>query len=97
MADAETGTRGLRKERLGVVVSRSGKKSIVVLVERRKQHALYGKVLRVGKKYHVHDEKDEAGIGDSVKIVETRPLSRLKRWRVIEVVRRSAAETASAL
>ena len=85
MPDVEVKKRGLRKQRLGVVVSKSGDKSIVVLVERRKQHPLYKKVVRQFKKYHVHDEKNEAKVGDRVEIVETRPISKLKRWRLTSV------------
>ena len=85
MPDVEVKKRGLRKQRLGVVVSKSGDKSIVVLVERRKQHPLYKKVVRQFKKYHAHDEKNEANVGDRVEIVETRPISKLKRWRLTSV------------
>jgi small subunit ribosomal protein S17 len=77
---------GVRKERRGKVCSISGNKSIVVLVERRVQHPVYGKTLKKLRKFHVHDEKCEAKIGDTVRIVETRPLSKMKRWRVVEVV-----------
>ena len=76
-----------RKERLGVVLSRSGEKSLVVQVEGRRQHPLYGKVVRFRKKFHVHDEKNEARLGDKVRIEECRPISRLKRWRLIEITR----------
>lgn len=81
--------RGVRKEREGRVISKSGNKTVVVLVERRKQHALYKKIVRHFKKYHVHDEKNEAKVGDKVRMMEVRPLSRLKRWRLIEVVQAS--------
>ncbi len=86
MAEVETKKRGLRKRRRGRVVSKSGDKSIVVLVERRKQHPLYRKVMRAFKKYHVHDEENRARVGDRVVIGETRPLSKLKRWRLVEIV-----------
>lgn len=86
MAEVETKKRGLRKERRGVVVSNSGDKSIVVLVERRRRHPEYEKVVRLFKKYHVHDEKNEAKVGDKVRIVETRPLSKLKRWRLVGIL-----------
>ena len=89
MADVATKTRGLRKQRKGVVVSRSGDKTIVVSVEMRKQHPLYGKTIRQSKKFHAHDEKNETNIGDQVSIVETRPLSKLKRWRLVEVLAKS--------
>lgn len=86
MAESEKTKRALRKQRHGVVVSRSGNKTVVVLVERRKQHPLYKKVIRQFKKYHVHDEKNEANVGDKVTIVETRPVSKLKRWRITGVI-----------
>ncbi len=85
MSEVEAKKRSLRKKRAGVVVNRSGDKSIVVLVERRKQHELYKKVIRQFKKYHVHDEKNEAKVGDRVEIVETRPISKLKRWRLVSI------------
>jgi len=85
MAEGMAKRRGVRKERQGVVVSRSGDKSIVVLVERRKPHPLYGKVLRHFKKFHVHDEANAAKVGDKVRIVECRPMSRTKRWRLAEI------------
>jgi small subunit ribosomal protein S17 len=81
--------RGTRKDRAGVVVSRSGDKSVVVLVERRVRHPLYGKVQRKQKKFHVHDEKNELKVGDRVAIVESRPLSRLKRWRLDSVLEKA--------
>jgi small subunit ribosomal protein S17 len=87
-----TESRGSRKTRKGLVVSRMGNKSIVVQTERRKRHPKYGKVMRLFKKYHVHDEGNEAKVGDQVKIVECRPLSKLKRWRLVTVV---AAEGAA--
>ena len=85
-------SRGQRKERKGAVVSKSGNKSIVVLVERRSQHPVYGKTMREFKKFHVHDENNDAKIGDLVRIVETRPLSRLKRWRMAEIVEKAKAK-----
>ena len=78
--------RGVRKARNGLVVSKSGNKTIVVSVERRKRHPFYGKVIKQFKKYHVHDEDNKAGVGDRVNIVETRPSSRLKRWRLVDIV-----------
>ena len=93
MAEKSADKRGVRKKRQGVVLSRSGDKTATVQVVRRRKHPLYGKVLREVKKYHVHDEKNELVVGDKVRIIETRPLSRLKRWRVMEVLdrgRRSA-------
>lgn len=86
MTEQKVKERALRKKRSGVVVSRSGDKSIVVLVETRKQHKLYKKVVRQMKKYHVHDEKNEAKVGDRVDIIETRPLSKLKRWRLAGIM-----------
>lgn len=79
--------RGIRKTRKGKVVSKSGDKTIVVLVERRYHHPIYGKQLVAAKKMHTHDENNEAAIGDSVEIQECRPLSRLKRWRLVKVER----------
>ena len=81
-------SRGVRKEREGIVVSDAMDKSIVVRVERRIRHKLYGKEISRHKNYHAHDEKNEAKKGDVVRIVETRPLSKLKRWRLVEVVRK---------
>jgi len=84
-----TNSRGNRKTRSGVVVSRSGDKSITVLVELRREHPRYGKIVRQHKKFHVHDEANEANVGDKVVISETRPLSRLKRWRLVSVAEKS--------
>jgi small subunit ribosomal protein S17 len=92
MANAEKQARGTRKERMGVVISKSGDKSIVVRVERRTRHPLYEKVLKHHKKFHAHDEENQAAVGDSVKIKECRPLSRMKRWRVVEVIPRRPVE-----
>lgn len=78
--------RGLRKERTGVVVSAAMDKTIVVRVERKKRHPLYGKEMRQSKKFYAHDEERKAKQGDRVVIVETRPLSKLKRWRLVEVL-----------
>ena len=90
MTETQEAKRGLRKQRSGVVFSRSGDKSLVVVVERHKRHPLYGKVLKTRKKFHVHDEKNEAGVGDKVRIVETRPLSRTKCWRLVEVLEKAS-------
>ena len=76
--------RGDRKVRKGVVVSKMGVKSVVVEVTYREQHPVYGKVIIRRKKYHVHDEADTAKVGDEVVIMETRPLSATKRWRVVK-------------
>lgn len=79
-------SRGHRKIREGRVCSAVGNKSIAVLIERRVRHPLLGKELRVTKKIHAHDENNEAKIGNVVRVMETRPISRLKHWRLIEVL-----------
>src|SRR6202451_2182389 len=84
--------RGNRKERVGEVVSNKMAKTIVVRVERRFPHAQYKKIVTAYKKFYAHDEKAEAKIGDTVRIEETRPLSKLKRWRLVEVVERAVQE-----
>src|SRR5690606_9987264 len=81
--------RGRRKTRLGVVVSDKMDKTVVVLVERRYAHPLYGKQVTRSKKYHAHDENNEFRVGDRVRITETRPLSKLKRWRVSALIERA--------
>jgi small subunit ribosomal protein S17 len=86
---SESTERGTRKERQGVVVSDVQDKTIVVRVERRTTHPLYGKTITVSKKYHAHDETNDANVGDLVRIIETRPLSKLKRWRLAEIVERA--------
>lgn len=78
--------RNLRKTRTGVVSSNKMDKSITVAIERRVKHPLYGKFVKKTTKFHAHDEKNECSIGDLVKIMETRPLSKTKRWRLVEVV-----------
>jgi len=88
---AETPVRAVRKEREGVVVSDAMDKSIVVLIERRVRHPQYSKVIKRFKKLYAHDEKNEAKKGDRVLIAETRPLSKLKRWRLVQVVAHGAA------
>jgi len=88
--------RGNRKERVGEVVSNKMAKTIVVRVERRFPHAQYKKIVTAYKKFYAHDEKAEAKIGDTVRIEETRPLSKLKRWKLVEVVERNAEETVAA-
>ena len=82
-------TRNDRKVRQGVVVSDVQDKTIVVRVQRTTTHPLYNKTIRVSKKYHAHDEANDAKVGDTVRIVETRPISKLKRWRLAEVVERA--------
>jgi small subunit ribosomal protein S17 len=86
---ADVAERNTRKERQGVVVSDTQDKTIIVRVERRTTHPLYAKTLTRSKRYHVHDEANEAGVGDLVRIVETRPISKLKRWRLTSVVERA--------
>jgi len=81
-----------RQVKVGVVTSASMAKTIVVKVTRKVQHPLYGRVLRKSKKLYAHDEQGEARPGDTVRIVETRPLSRLKRWRLAEIVSRAKGE-----
>ena len=82
-------TRNVRKTRTGVVVSDAMDKTVVVSVERRITHPVYGKIMRRSKKYYAHDENNEAKKGDKVSIEETRPLSKTKRWRLVEVVSRA--------
>jgi len=81
--------RNLRKTRTGVVVSEKMDKTIVVAAKFKEKHPIYGKFVRKTKKYHVHDEKNECGIGDTVRIMETRPLSKTKRWRLTEIVEKA--------
>ena len=88
-----TAARGHRKERVGDVVSDKMNKTIVVRVERRFRHPKFEKVVTGYKKFYAHDEKNEAKIGDRVRIEETRPLSKTKCWRLVEVVERAAQET----
>lgn len=86
---ADSIERNTRKERQGVVVSDVQDKTIVVRVERRTTHPLYGKTLTRSKKYHAHDEENTARVGDTVRIQETRPYSKLKRWRLADIVERA--------
>jgi small subunit ribosomal protein S17 len=81
--------RGNRQELVGVVTSSKMQKTIVVRVRRTTQHPLYHRVIRSAKKYYAHDETGDAKVGDTVRIVSTRPLSKLKRWRLKEVIQRS--------
>ena len=93
-SSAETAAaRGKRKERLGEVISNKMAKTITVRVERRFAHPRYKKVVTGYKKLYAHDEKNEAKVGDRVRIEETRPLSKMKRWRLVEVVHRSSGVT----
>ena len=81
--------RNLRKQRQGVVTSDKMDKTIVVSAKFKEKHPIYGKFVRKTKKYHVHDENNECGIGDTVRIMETRPLSKTKRWRLTEIVEKA--------
>ncbi|MDD4576725.1 MAG: 30S ribosomal protein S17 [Bacteroidales bacterium] len=81
--------RNLRKVRDGVVISNKMQKTIVIRVDRKLKHPKYGKFLKKSTKYHAHDENDECNIGDTVKIMETRPLSKSKRWRLVEILERA--------
>jgi small subunit ribosomal protein S17 len=87
----ESGTtqRNSRKTRVGMVVSDKMQKTVVVSIERRVQHPVYGKMVRRTKKLKAHDEQNEAKTGDTVRIMETRPLSKDKRWRVVEIIERA--------
>ncbi len=82
-------TRGRRKTRVGVVVSNKMDKSIVVKIERKVKHPLYKKYFKITKKIMAHDEKNETGIGDVVKIMEVRPLSKSKKWNLVEIIEKA--------
>ena len=81
--------RNLRKQRVGIVTSSSMDKSITVIVERKLQHPIYGKFVKKSKKFMAHDEKNESNVGDTVRITESRPLSKRKRWRLVEIIERA--------
>jgi len=81
--------RNLRKERIGIVTSDKMDKSVVVAVERKKKHPKYGKFVKTTTKFVAHDEKNDSHIGDTVKIMESRPLSKTKNWRLVEIVERA--------
>ena len=81
--------RNSRKVRQGIVVSAAGDKTCVVQIEDRKPHPVYGKMITTTKKLHAHDENNECLIGDTVKVMETRPLSKDKRWRLVEIISRA--------
>ncbi len=81
--------RNQRKVRQGIVVSDKNDKTIVVKIEERKPHPVYGKMMTTTKKLHAHDEANEAGIGDTVQVMETRPLSKMKRWRLLKIVEKA--------
>ena len=78
-----------RKEKIGIVVSNKMQKSITVSVERKIMHGKYHKFLKKTSKFYAHDEKNECGIGDTVRIAETRPMSKLKRWRLVEIIEKA--------
>ena len=82
-------TRNLRKTRQGVVISDKMEKSIVIAAKFKEKHPLYGKIVQKTKKYHVHDENNEAHVGDTVLIMETRPLSKTKRWRLVSIIEKA--------
>ena len=82
-------TRNLRKERTGVVTSNKMDKSITVAIKWKEKHPIYGKFVSKTKKYHAHDENNECNIGDTVKIMETRPLSKTKRWILVQIIERA--------
>lgn len=81
--------RNLRKQRTGTVVSNKMAKSVTVLIERSLMHPLYGKFMKRSTKLVAHDEKNECGVGDKVRIAETRPLSKTKRWRLVEIIEKA--------
>lgn len=87
--EVKTETRNLRKERIGRVVSNKMTKTITIAVDRKVKHAIYGKFMNKTTKLMAHDEKNEAGIGDTVRIAETRPLSKNKRWRLVEIIEKA--------
>lgn len=84
-----TVTRNLRKVRVGRVISNKMDKSITVSVERKVKHPIYGKFVKKTTKFVVHDENNDAGVGDSVRIMETRPISKRKRWRMVEIIEKA--------
>ena len=79
----------LKKQRVGVVASNKNDKSITVVVERKLRHPIYGKFVKRSKKFHAHDEANSCGVGDLVRIVESRPLSATKRWRLVEIIEKA--------
>ena len=84
MSTETVAARGARKARRGIVVSKSGAKTVKVAVSYRERHPIYGKIVTRTKNYHVHDEADDAKVGDTVTIMETRPMSATKRWRIVK-------------
>ena len=87
--EMEEKTRNLRKERVGIVTSSKMDKSIVVSVERKQKHPIYGKFIKTTNKFHAHDEKNECNEGDMVRIMETRPMSKTKNWRLVDIIERA--------
>ena len=87
--ETKTAERNLRKTRTGVVRGNKMDKTITVAVERRVKHPIYGKFVKKTTRFHAHDEKNECTVGDIVKIMETRPLSKTKRWRLVEIVEKA--------
>ncbi|MDZ7847492.1 MAG: 30S ribosomal protein S17 [Owenweeksia sp.] len=85
----QNSTRNLRKERTGIVTSNKMEKSITVSVERKRKHPMYGKFIKLTRKFHAHDEKNECNTGDTVRIMETRPMSKTKNWRLVEIIERA--------
>lgn len=82
-------TRNLRKSRIGIVTSTAMDKTITISVERKLRHPIYGKFVKKTKKFMAHDEKNDCNVGDTVRIMETRPLSKNKRWRLVEILERA--------
>lgn len=82
-------SRNLRKQKIGVVVSTKMDKTVSVMVERRLMHPIYGKTVKRTKKFFAHDEENTCNVGDKVRIMETRPLSKMKRWRLVEILERA--------
>ncbi|MBT8220811.1 MAG: 30S ribosomal protein S17 [Bacteroidia bacterium] len=82
-------TKNLRKQRVGIVSSNKMDKSVTIVIQRRIKHPIYGKFVKSTKKFVVHDEKNECNVGDLVRIMETRPLSKNKRWRLVEIIERA--------
>ena len=84
-----TEERNLRKSRVGMVVSDKRDKTVVVAIEDNVKHPVYGKIIKRTLKVHAHDENNECGVGDKVEIMETRPLSKTKRWRIVEIIEKA--------
>lgn len=97
MSTSSNGSRASRKTLIGFVSSRMGDKSVKVTIPYKTPHALYHKIINRKTVVHVHDEKNEVRIGDKVEIMETRPISRLKRWRIVNIIERAKLATAEAV